>query len=130
MSMKSRRMAVDNAIMDILQTNVPEVTWTRIFKGFQRGKGIVGSLVSDSIDFEYDTKNQLVATAKYTVIIADSENTETVDSIADEVFELLDDDDLNGTATIGEVKSIVYASAPKKAEAGAALIVYEVKYYV
>ena len=30
MSMKSRRMAVDNAIMDILQTNVPEVTWTRI----------------------------------------------------------------------------------------------------
>ena len=74
MSMKSRRMAVDNAIMDILQTNVPEVTWTRIFKGFQRGKGIVGSLVSDSIDFEYDTKNQLVATAKYTVIIADSDD--------------------------------------------------------
>ena len=85
MSMKSRRMAVDNAIMDILQTNVPEVTWDRIFKGFQRGKGIVGSLVSDSIDFEYDAKNQLVATAKYTVIIADSENTDTVDDIADEV---------------------------------------------
>ena len=130
MSMKSRRMAVDNAIMDILQTNVPEVTWDRIFKGFQRGKGIVGSLVSDSIDFEYDAKNQLVATAKYTVIIADSENTDTVDDIADEVFELLDSDDLNGTATIGEVKSIVYASAPTKAEAGAVLIVYEVKYYV
>ena len=130
MSMKSRRMAVDNAIMDILQTNVPEVTWTRIFKGFQRGKGVVGSLVSDSIDFEYDAKDQLVATAKYTVIIADSENTETVDSIADEVFELLDDDDLNGAATIGEVKSIVYAAAPNKSEAGAAILIYEVKYYV
>lgn len=130
MAIKERRLEVEHAIMDILETNLPTVNWVKIFKGFQRDKGIAGSLVNDRIDFEYDAKDQLVATAKYTVIIADSENTDTVDDIADEVFELLDSDDLNGTATIGEVKSIVYASAPTKAEAGAALIVYEVKYYV
>ena len=130
MAIKDRRAEVDGAIMGILQENVPSVQWTRIFKGFQRQKGVSGSLVSDSIDFEYDAKNQLLATAKYTIIIADPNNTDTVDSLADEVFELLDCDDLDGTVTIGLVRSIVYASAPTKAEAGAALLNYEVKYYV
>ena len=128
--LEQKRKAVTDAIFSILTDNVQAVTWTKFFKGFQRGKNVVGSVVSDRIDFEYDAKNQLKATAKYTIIIADSENTDTVDSIADEVFELLDNDDLNGTATIGEVKSISYASAPTKAEAGAVLIDYEVKYYV
>ena len=127
---EQRRKAVSDAIFDILTENVPEVTWTKLFKGFQRGKGVVGSVVSDRVDFEYDAKNQLVATAKYTVIIADSENTDTVDDIADTVFELLDNDDLNGTATVGDVKRITYAAAPNKEDAGAVLIVYEVKYYV
>lgn len=127
---EQRRKAVTNAIFDILTENVPDVTWSKLFKGFQRGKGVVGSVVSDSVDFEYDAKNQLVATAKYTVIIADSENTDTVDDIADTVFELLDNDDLNGTATVGDVKRITYAAAPNKEDAGAVLIEYEVKYYV
>lgn len=130
MSFGIRRKEVENAIMEILQGGVPEVSWTRIFKGFQREKGISGSLVNASIDFEYDSKNQLVATAKYNIIIADPNNLETVDDIADTVFELLDDDDLNGTATIGEVKSIGYAAAPNKSDAGAAILIYEVKYYV
>lgn len=127
---EQRRKAVSDAIFNMLTENVPEVTWTKFFKGFQRGKGVVGSVVSDSVAFEYDAKNQLVATAKYTIILADSENTETVDDIADTVFELLDNDDLNGEATIGEVKRITYAAAPTKSEAGAVLIDYEVKYYV
>ena len=127
---EQRRKAVSNAIFNMLAENVLEVTWTKFFKGFQRGKGVVGSVVSDSVAFEYDAKNQLVATAKYTIILADSENTETVDDIADTVFELLDNDDLNGEATIGEVKRITYAAAPTKSEAGAVLIDYEVKYYV
>ena len=130
MSIKSKRKEVENAILNMLETNFPNVTWVKIFKGFQREKGVSGSLVSDRTNFEYDAKNQLVATARYTVIIADPDNTDTVDDIADEVFELLDNDDLNGTVTIGEVKSIAYASAPTKAEAGAVLIDYEVKYYV
>lgn len=130
MAIKEKRIEIESAIMDMLESKFPEVRWVKIFKGFQREKGISGSLVNDRIDFAYDAKDQCVATARYTVIIADPENTDTVDDIADEVFELLDSDDLNGTATIGEVKSIVYASAPTKAEAGAALIVYEVKYYV
>ena len=127
---EQRRKAVSDAIFDILTENVPGVTWTKLFKGFQRGKGVVGSVVSDSVDFEYDAKNQLVATAKYIVIIADSENIDTVDDIADAVFELLDSDDLNGTATVGDVKRITYAAAPNKENAGAVLIEYEVKYYV
>ena len=80
---EQRRKAVTNAIFDMLTENVPDVTWSKLFKGFKRGKGVVGSVVSDSVEFEYDAKNQLVATAKYTVIIADSENTDTVDDIAE-----------------------------------------------
>lgn len=127
---EQRRKAVSDAIFDMLIENVPNVTWTKLFKGFQRGKGVVGSVVSDTIEFEYDAKNQLVATAKYTIIIADSENTDTVDDVADDVFELLDNDDLNGTATVGDVKRITYAAAPNKENAGVVLIDYEVKYYV
>ena len=130
MSVKERRKEVENAIMTMLEENFPEISWTKIFTGFQREKGISGSLVNNKTDFDYDSKNQLRATAVYTVIIADPNNTDTVDTIADEVFELLDDDDLNGTATIGEVKTIVYAAAPNKANAGAALLIYEVQYYV
>lgn len=130
MSVKERRKEVENAIMTMLEENFPEISWTKIFTGFQREKGISGSLVNSKTDFDYDSKNQLRATAVYTVIIADPNNTDTVDTIADEVFELLDDDDLNGTATIGEVKTIVYAAAPNKANAGAALLIYEVQYYV
>ena len=130
MAIKDKRKEVDNAIIDMLKTNFHDVTWVKIFKGFQREKGVSGSLVNNKIDFQYDAKNQCVATANYTIIIADPNNMDTVDSIADEVFELLDNDDLDGTVTIGEVKRIAYASAPTKAEAGAVLIDYEVKYYV
>ena len=130
MSIGARRKEVENAIMEILQEGVPEVSWTKLFKGFQREKGISGSLVCDHIDFEYDAKNQLVATANYSVIITDPNNLDTVDAIADTVFELLDDDDLNGSVTIGEVKSINYAAAPNKSDAGAAILIYEVNYYV
>ena len=125
-----RRQDVTNALYEMLTNGLPEVSWSKFFKGFQRGKGLVGSLVSDRIDFEYDSKNQLVATARYTIIIADSENMDTVDNAADIAFELIDNDDLNGTATIGEVKRISYAAAPNKSDAGAAILIYEVRYYV
>lgn len=130
MSVKEKRAEVEGAIMGMLEESFPEVSWSKLFTGFQREKGISGSLVNSKIDFAYDSKNQLKATATYTVIIADPNNTDTVDTIADDVFELLDNDDLNGTVTIGEVKSIVYAAAPNKAKAGAALLIYEVQYYV
>ncbi len=130
MSVKEKRAEVEGAIMGMLEESFPEVSWSKLFTGFQREKGLSGSLVNSKIDFAYDSKNQLKATATYTVIIADPNNIDTVDAIADEVFELLDNDDLNGTVTIGEVKSIIYAAAPNKATAGAALLIYEVQYYV
>lgn len=130
MSIGIKRKEIEDAILDILQTNIPDVSWVKIFKGFQREKGMSGSIVNDHIDFQYDAKNQCLATATYTIIIADPDNTETVDTTADEVFELLDNDNLDGKAIIGDVKSIAYAAAPNKANAGAALLVYEVKYYV
>ena len=130
MSVKEKRAEVEGAIMGMLEESFPQVSWSKLFTGFQREKGISGSLVNSKTDFAYDSKNQLKATAVYTVIIADPNNTDTVDTIADDVFELLDNDDLNGTVTIGEVKSIVYAAAPNKATAGAALLIYEVQYYV
>lgn len=128
--LKEKRTEVDNAILSILQDNIPNVTWTKIFKGFQRGKGVIGSVVSDHIDFEYDAKEQRKATATYVIIITDSYNTDVVDSIADSVDELLDNDDLNGIITIGDIKSIHYGASPNKSESGSALLIYEVKYYV
>ena len=130
MSVGEKRKAVTNAIYSMLSTNIGNVVWSKYFKGFQRGLGITGSVVCDHIDYEYDAKNQLMATATYTIIIADPNNLDTVDSIADTVFELLDCDNLDGTAEIGLIKNVNYASAPTKVDAGAVLIVYEVKYYV
>lgn len=125
-----KRQAVTDAIYTMLSANIKNVTWSKYFKGFQRGLGITGSVVCDHIDYEYDSKAQCMATATYTIIVADPDNLDTVDTIADTVFDLLDCDNLNGTAEIGLVKSINYASAPTKADAGAILVVYEVKYYV
>ena len=130
MGIKAKRQAVTDAIYGILSTNIQTVEWEKYFKGFQRGKTITGAVVCDHIDFEYDAKNQLLATATYTIIIADPNNLDTVDTLADTAFELLDCDNLNGTAEIGLIKSINYASAPTKVDAGAVLVVYEVKYYV
>ena len=129
-SLGEKRKAVESAIIAMLENEIPSVTWTRLFKGFQRGKGVVGSLVSDRIDFKYDSKNQLLATARYVLIIADSENTDSVDDIADIAFELLDNDNLDGNAIICEVKSIQYAAAPNRDDAGAVFLVCEVKFYV
>ena len=125
-----KRQAVTDAIFTMLTTSIKNVEWSKYFKGFQRGKGITGAVACDHIDYEYDAKAQCLATATYTIIVADPDNLDTVDTIADTVFDLLDCDDLNGTAEFGLIKSINYASAPTKVDAGAVLIVYEVKYYV
>ena len=126
----TKRKAVTDAIYTMLSTNIKNVEWSKYFKGFQRGKTITGAVVCDHIDYEYDAKAQCLATATYTIIVADPDNLDTVDTIADSVFELLDCDNLDQNAEIGLVKSINYASAPTKVDAGAVLIVYEVKYYV
>lgn len=128
--LEERRTEITNTIFEMLTENLPAITWSKIFKGFQRGKGVVGSLVSDHIDFKMDAKDQVYALQTFVIIIADSENMDTVDTYADEVFELLECDDIDGKATIGLVKSIAYASAPNKVDAGAVFLVYEVKYYV
>lgn len=128
--LEERRAEVTNEIMSMLMVELPEVTWSKIFKGFQRGKGTVGSLVSDHIDFKMDAKDQVYALQTFVIIIADSENIDVADGYGDKVFELLECDDVNGKATIGLFKSIKYAAAPNKAEAGAVLLIYEVKYYV
>ena len=130
MSVGAKRKAITDAIIGMLSTNITNVEWSKYFKGFQRGKVVTGSVVCDHIDYEYDAKNQCIATAIYTIIVADPDNLDTVDNIADTVFELLDCDNLDGTAEIGLVTSVNYASAPTKVDAGAVLIVYEVKYYV
>ena len=130
MSVGAKRKAITDAIVGMLSTNIKNVEWSKYFKGFQRGKVITGSVVCDHIDYEYDAKNQCMATATYTIIVADPDNLDTVDNIADTVFDLLDCDNLDGTAEIGLVTIVNYASAPTKVDAGAVLIVYEVKYYV
>lgn len=130
MSFKERRKEIETAMFDMLQLRLPDVQWSKRYKGFQRGKGLVGSLVGDRTDFEYDAKNKREATGRYVIIITDSEHLDTVDDIADEVFELLDNDDLNGTATVCDVKRISLASAPTKEDAGAAILELVVKYYV
>ena len=130
LTLEKRRAEVTDEIFTMLTTELPNVTWTKIFKGFQRGKGTVGSLVSDHIDFTMDAKDQVYALQTFVIIIADSENIDVVDVYGDRVFELLEFDDINGKATIGQFKTIKYAAAPNKAEAGAVLLIYEVKYYV
>ncbi len=130
MAFKSKRHDVEGAILGMLEGVFPDITWSRVFKGFQRENSISGCLVNDRTEFAYDAKDQLVAAAKYIIIVADPNNLDTVDDIADTIFELLDCDDLNGTAIVGEIKSIIYAAAPNKDKAGAAIIEYNVKYYV
>ena len=125
MGVKDRRKEVEAAILGILETHISQVSWKKMFKGFQREKGVSGSLVNYKTDFGRDSKDKLKATAVYSIILADPDNTDTVDDIADEVFDLLD-----GTITVGDVKHIYYGAAPNKAEAGSVLMIYQVQYYV
>lgn len=125
-----KRIEVRDTIMTWLRETFPNVAWSSMYKGAQRANVLTGSLVSDRISYAYDTKNSLVAKAEYLIILIDPNNMETVDALADEIFELLDSDDLDGIVIESYVREVIYGAAPQRADAGAVMLRYEVFYYV
>nr|DAZ15049.1 MAG TPA: Minor tail protein U Alpha-Beta fold, VIRAL PROTEIN [Caudoviricetes sp.] len=126
----SKRVEVRDTILSWLKSAFPDIAWSTMHKGAQRGSSITGSLVNDRISYTYDTKNSLVAKAEYYIILIDPNNMDTVDALADGGFELLDSDDLDGVAIESYVREVIYGAAPQKADAGAVMLRYEVFYYV
>lgn len=124
-----KRKEVTAAILKLLSEALPNIRWQQRISGAGRSKDVEGSVTNDRTDYRYDDKDSLVATAVYYVYIVDANSTENVDEMADTAFKVLNDDDLDGIAVVGEVKRIIYGSPQGRPQAGVALLEYEVTYY-
>lgn len=124
-----RRATVTQTIVDILKEAVPEVPWGVRFSGANRSKGVEGTVSCDRVSFEYDSKDSLVAKATYNIYILDANSTENVDELADKVFFVLNDDDLDGVIICGDITQVQYGSMPGMPSSGVAVLTYVVEYY-
>ena len=124
-----RRAEVTQTIFETLKEAVPEVPWSVRLTGANRSKGIEGTVSCDRVSFQYDAKDSLVAKAIYGIYILDANSTENVDALADKVFAVLNDDDLGGVITCGDITEIQYGSKPGAAGSGVAILTYVVKYH-
>ncbi|MBR6635948.1 MAG: hypothetical protein IKK97_00705 [Phascolarctobacterium sp.] len=124
-----RRAEVTNAILTTLQANVPAVPWSAKVFGAATSNKVEGTIACDRVEYQYDSKNSLVATATYYVYIVDVNSTNDVDGLADAVFQCLNNDDLAGVLIVGDIVRISYGVAPGKANSSAVLMEYVVQYY-
>lgn len=124
-----RRKEISAAIRALLEDSVPAVKWTERLTGASRGADIYGSVTCDRVDYAWDDKTSLVATAVYSIYLVDSASTGAVDDLADEVFQTLHSDDLEGLLIDSNIKRVVYGSAQGKPEIGIVLLEYEINYY-
>ena len=124
-----RRATVTQTIVDILNEAVPEVPWGIRFSGANRSKEVEGTVSCDRVSFEYDSKDSLVAKATYNIYILDANSTENVDELADKVFVVLNDDDLDGVIICGDITQVQYGSMPGMPSSGVAVLTYVVEYY-
>ena len=124
-----RRATVTQAIFETLKEAVPEVPWSVRFSGANRSKGVEGTVSCDRVSFEYDSKDSLVAKATYNIYILDANSTENVDELADKVFLVLNDDDLDGVIICGDITQVQYGSMPGMPSSGVVVLTYVVEYY-
>lgn len=126
----SRREEVANALRELLQEEVQEVTdWKGTVKGVNRAKEITGTISCDRVKYGFDAKGDREATAEYSIWILDPGSDIGVDPIADHVDAVLTSDPtINRWATDSVVKEIIYGVAQGRETAGLACIIFEVKY--
>lgn len=123
----SKREEVTQALVDLLAQELPEVNWSQQLTGAVRSKEIEGTVSCDRISFEYNAKNVRMATASYEIYLLDSETLDGVDALADKIDTVLCANwHLGGIATNSAVKEIIFGAAQGKANAGMALIAFDV----
>lgn len=124
-----RRNEITNAILDTLTTNIPSVPWTSKIIGVATSNTVEGTVACDSVTYQYDAKDSLVARATYYIYIVDLNSTNDVESVADQVFSVLNNSDLDGALIVGDIVRINYGVSPGKPNSSAVLLEYVVEYY-
>lgn len=116
-------------IVDYLSSNIP-IDWNGRLTGATLSNKVEGSVTCDRVDFHYDEKVCLVASATYKIYILDANSMEDVDELADKVFHLLNNDDLNGVLIDGLITNITYGSAQGLPKSGLVALTYNIEYYM
>lgn len=124
-----RRNEITNAILDTLTTNIPSVPWTSKIIGVATSNTVEGTVACDSVTYQYDAKDSLVARATYYIYIVDLNSTNDVESVADQAFSVLNNSDLDGALIVGDIVRINYGVSPGKPNSSAVLLEYVVEYY-
>lgn len=124
-----RRNEITNAILDTLTTNIPSVPWTSKIIGVATSNTVEGTVACDSVTYQYDAKDSLVARATYYIYIVDLNSTNDVESVADQVFSVINNSDLDGALIVGDIVRINYGVSPGKPNSSAVLLEYVVEYY-
>ena len=123
----SRREEVTAALLELLQTELPEVSWNEQLTGAVRGQNLQGTVSCDRISFERNAKNVRMATASYSIYMIDANSLDGVDTLADKIDSVLCENwHLGGIATNSVVKSIIFGAAQGKTNAGMALVEFDV----
>lgn len=123
----SKREDVTKALIDLLTEQLPEVSWNEQLTGAVRGQELQGTVSCDRISFEWNAKNVRMATASYSIYLIDANSLDGVDALADKIDNVLCENwHLGGIATNSAVKSIIFGAAQGKANAGMALVEFDV----
>lgn len=123
----SRRTEITDVIMGLLQDQMPEVHWSSLVTGASRGNKLEGTVSCDRITYVEMTKSGRKGVLTYSIYLLDTASVEGVDALADKLDALLTHyHDLGGWCIDSQVKEIVFGVAQGKADAGMALITYEV----
>ena len=123
----SRREEVTAVLLELLQTEMPEVSWNKQLNGAVRGNELKGTVSCDRLEFEWTAKNVRMATASYAIYLIDVTSIDGVDALADKIDVILCENwQLGGAVTNSVVKSIIFGAAQGSPNAGMALINFEV----
>lgn len=124
-----RRKEVSAAICSLLESSVPAVKWVERLSGAGRGKDVCGSVTCDRVEYRWEDKSDLIATAIYSIYLVDAASGGVVDDLADDVFEAIHADDLGGVVLDSNVERVVYGGAQGKPDVGIVMMEYKVEYY-
>ncbi len=123
----SKRTDITDVLMGLLKDQMPDVHWGSLVTGANRTSRLEGTVTCDRITYQEMTKSARKGVMTYSIYLLDTQSIEGVDALADELDALLTQyPDLGGWCTGSRVKEIIFGAAQGRANAGMALISYEV----
>lgn len=115
------------AVTKIVTAAAPGVVWHENIVGVSLGRGVHGSVTCNALNFDYEDKTTVTATATMDITVIDVNGANVVDAMADDIMAALwDNPDLSGVAYDSGVQKVVYGTPQGIPKATAASVVFEV----